>query len=247
VGQAIKNDDPLLKKIDVIEHLGDTIPTNLMFYDESGNQLSLKSILVPDKPTIMTLAYYECPMLCTFVLNGLGDGLLQLPFKSGSDFNLVTVSIDPRETPAMAASKKTTYEKEYKQIDWSFLVGDSIEIKSLADALGFQYYYDQNLDEFAHPAAVYILTPDGVISRYLYGLHFWAQDLKLGLLEASKGRIGSTIDKLILYCYHYDPEAGSYVLFAANVMRLGGLITVLLMGVFFGILWTREKQLKKRH
>ncbi len=247
MGQAIKNDDPLLKKIDVIEHLGDTIPTNLMFYDESGNQLSLKSILVPDKPTIMTLAYYECPMLCTFVLNGLGDGLLQLPFKSGSDFNLVTVSIDPRETPAMAASKKTTYEKEYKQIDWSFLVGDSIEIKSLADALGFQYYYDQNLDEFAHPAAVYILTPDGVISRYLYGLHFWTQDIKLGLLEASKGRIGSTIDKIILYCYHYDPEAGSYVLFAANVMRLGGLITVLLMGVFFGILWTREKQLKKRH
>ncbi len=185
-------------------------------------------------------------MLCTFVLNGLGDGLNGISYTSGEDFKLLTVSIDPTETPDLGLTKKQVYEKEYNQTNWSFLVGDSIDIKSLADALGFQYYYDLISEEYAHPAVVFILTPDGAISRYLYGLHYWPQDLKLSLLEASKGKIGTTIDKIVLYCFQYDPDAGSYVVFAANVMRLGGLVTILLMGIFFGILWTKERRLLKR-
>ncbi|NQV38678.1 MAG: SCO family protein [Candidatus Marinimicrobia bacterium] len=246
LAQQIKDNDRQLIGIDVIEHLGDTIPSNLSFLDENGNSVKLSSLFITGKPTILTLAYYECPMLCTFVLNGLGEGLGKIPYSSGEDYKLITVSIDPNETPQHSTTKKDVYEKEYNKISWSFLVGDSIEIKSLSEALGFQYYYDLNLEEYAHPAVVFILTPDGVISRYLYGLHFWPQDLKLSLLEASKGRIGNTIDKLILYCFQYDPDAGSYVVFAANVMRLGGLVTVVIMGIFFGILWTKERKMMKR-
>ncbi|MFQ6604629.1 MAG: SCO family protein [Fidelibacterota bacterium] len=240
--QALTDNDPQLNKIDIVEHLGDTIPLDLPFITSHGDTVLLRSLFIPDTPVILTLAYYECPMLCTFVLNGLGAGLTGIPFQSGTDYKLITISIDPGETADLAATKEAVYTKEYKQMNWSFLVGDSIDIKRLAEAVGFQYYYDRNSDEFAHPAAVFILTPDGVISRYLYGLNYSGNDLRLGLLEASKGRIGTTIDRILLYCYHYDPEAGSYVLFATNVMRLGGVLTVIFMVIFFSIMWTMEKR-----
>ncbi len=240
--QTLTEDDPQLTKIDVVEHLGDTIPLDLSFINAQGETVKLGSLFLTGKPAILTLAYYECPMLCTFVLNGLGAGLANIPYQSGQDYKLITVSIDPNETAELAATKEALYTKEYKQMNWSFLVGDSIDIKRLAEAVGFQYYYDRNSDEFAHPAAVFILTPDGIISRYLYGLNYSGNDLRLSLLEASKGRIGTTIDRILLYCYHYDPEAGSYVLFATNVMRLGGVLTVVFMAIFFTIMWVREKR-----
>lgn len=248
-GQAVKSNDPQLNKIDVIEQYGASLPTGLTFQDSNGETFPLDRVFHQDKPVILTLNYFECPMLCTYELNGLGEGLSKTRFIPGSDVELVTVSIDPRETPDLAAQKRDTYLSSYfedhPEADWHFLTGDQETITQLADAVGFQYYYDSKNQEYAHPAAVVILTADGVISRYLYGIQYKPRDLRLALTEAAEGTIGNTIDRILLYCFHYDPNANSYVLMASNVMRLGGGITVLVMGLVFGLLWRREY--RKKH
>ncbi len=243
--QVISEDDPHLKGINVDEHLGVNIPLDLEFTNEGGQKVKLRDYFQADRPVIMTLAYYECPMLCTMVLNGISDGVRKLEWLPGEQFQMLTVSIDPTETPALASRKRDNHLKEMgKPVSpsgWAFLVGQQPQIQALAATLGFQYYYDKENDEYAHPAVVFLLSPDGKISRYLYGLEHEPKNLKLGLLEASEGKIGTTLEKLLLYCYHYDPQAGGYVIFAINVMRLGGVLTVIGLIFFIGLLWSKEK------
>lgn len=246
--QLIVDNDRSLQDIDVEEHLGEAIPLDLTFVASTGDTVQMADYFDGERPVLLTLAYYDCPMLCTLVLNGLTKGIAPLEWRPGERYRMLTVSIDPKETPQLALQKQKTYveslNKEGITDGWVFHVGQKADIDSLANALGFQYYYVEDRDEYAHPAVVFILTPEGKISRYLYGLNYNPNDLKLGLLEASQGKIGNTIEKLLLYCFHYDPQSGSYVVFAQNVMRLGGLFTLLLLGSVIGALLWREKRRK---
>jgi protein SCO1/2 len=244
IAQPVLGPTAELRKIDVLEQSGDTIPLNLSFVNEHNQTVQLYDYFKTNRPVILTLAYYECPMLCTFVLNGLTRAVNAQSLTPGKDFIMLTLSIDPQEKPDLAAAKKKNYTTGIKNAVndscWTFLVGQEQNIEALAKRLGFIYYYDEQRKEYAHPAAVFILSDKGVISRYLYGIEFKPQDLRLALLEAGKGKIGNTIDRFILYCYHYDPDRKGYVIFAGNVMRLGGVITVLTLVFILTILWRKE-------
>jgi protein SCO1 len=242
--QVVMENTPELQKIDVIEHYGEQIPLDLSFVNSNNEAIQLQSFFQSGKPVLLTLAYYECPMLCTFVLNGISKAVGEVAFAPGKDYQVLTISIDPDETAILAeGKKKNQVAATGKIIDnngWEFLVGDQQDITKLADALGFKYYYDEERDEYAHPAVSFILTDQGVISRYLYGFEHKEQDLRFALMEASEGKIGNTLDKILLFCYHYDPDAKGYVVFAGNVMRAGGVITVLILGAVIFVLWRRE-------
>jgi len=244
--QTVRENDADLDRIDIVEHLGDTIPLDLHFTDEYGQPVTLGKYFEPDKPVILILAYYTCPRLCNLVLNGTADAVKQMEWIPGKKFNMVTVSIDPTETDLVAKAKKDNYlkyidKKGMTENAWHFLTGEASQSKALADAIGFKYFFDEKRGEYAHTAAIYIITGDGVISRYFYGIKFDASQVKLGLLEASEGKIGSTVDRVILYCFHYDPESKGYVLFARNVMMLGGAVTLLALILVVGGLWFKEK------
>ena len=247
-GQIADYNPPELREIDVIEHSGDMIPLDLVFTNEYGDTVRLNDYFNQGKPVLLTLAYYECPMLCTLVLNGLSDGVQGLGWPPGDKFGMITVSIDPSESSQLAAGKKKIYldnlSLPVKDEGWAFLVGEESQSKALADAIGFKYFYDEKTKQYAHPAAAFVITEDGRISRYLYGIEYKPRDLKLALMEASAGKIGSTIDRIILYCFHYDPQAGGYVVFAANVMKLGGGLTLLSLVIFLGVMWMRERRKK---
>lgn len=249
VAQVASDDDPDLARIDIVEHLGDTLPLDLEFTDDHGEKVMLEQYFNDGKPVILVLGYYECPMLCGLVLNGLTSGLQELAWNPGDKFNIVSVSIDPEESYELAMAKKANYvkklDREGAENGWAFLVGGQENSQALADAVGFKFFYDEKLDQYAHPAAVFVLTEEGVISRYLYGIELAEQDLRLSLLEASEGKIGNTVDRLILYCFQYDPQAKGYVVMASNVMKLGGVITIIVLAIFFGIMLTRER-LRKR-
>jgi protein SCO1/2 len=246
--QIVRDKPPELIAIDVEEHLGDKIPLNLIFSDETGRTGPLRDLLLADKPTVLVLGYYECPMLCNLVFNGLADGINDLGWSLGEKYNIVTVSIAPNETPDLAAAKRKNYGEVVSapgfDSEWHFLTGPASQSEALADAIGFKYYWDESNEQWAHPALVTILAPDGSISRYLYGIQFEERDLRLALVEASHGKIGSTVDRIILYCFQYDPDAGGYVVFAANVMKLGGLLTLALLGGLLLLLWRREQKRK---
>ena len=250
VAQVVRDDVPELKGIDVVEHLGDTIPLDLEFTDDHGQPVRLRRYFGQGKPVLLNLAYSNCPMLCTVVLNGVTNGVRELAWRPGSEFQMVTVSIDPRETADVAQARKDRYVASAgtmaSEDGWAFLVGEESQSRQLADALGFMYYYDEELQQYAHPAVTFLLTENGVISRYLYGLEYKERDLRLGLLEASEGKIGTTIDRIILYCFHYDPDAKGYVVFAGNIMRLGGVITVVVLALFLGLFWSRERLRHRR-
>ena len=244
--QVVNDNVAELKKIDVDEHLGESVPLDLVFLNSAGDSVTLGEYFKTGKPVLLTLAYYKCPMLCTFVLNGLSKAVGQIAFTPGNDFQMITVSIDPTENPVLAAAKKknqiAAIGKMVDENGWEFLVGSAANIRSLANTVGFRYYYIEDREEYAHPAVSFILTDKGVISRYLYGLEYPEQDLRLALLEASQGKIGDTFDKFLLFCFHYDPDEKTYVLFAGNVMRVGGVITMLLLGGGLFILWRRERK-----
>ncbi len=230
--------------------LGDTIPRGLGLVYEAGREVALGDYFGGDRPVLLVLGYYECPMLCNLVFNGLTEALPRVGLDLGRQYRVVTVSIDPGETPDLAAAKKASYLAQLgpaaPPASWAFLTGDSAAIAQLADAVGFRYYYDESRDEYAHPAVVHVLSPEGVVSRYLHGIQYNPRDLKLALVEAADGKIGSTLDRVILYCYHYDPGAGGYVVLAQNVMLVGGLLTVLGLGGFLLVLWLRESY-RTRH
>jgi protein SCO1/2 len=246
--QAVQEKPQELQGIDIEEHLGQRIPLDLQFTNENGQLESIGKYFNQGKPVILILAYYECPMLCTLVLNGMAVGVNQLDWTLGNEYQILTISINPAETPDLAAAKKVnlmnTISKKKNVNGWRFFVGRQDQITKLANAIGFKYYYDERQKQFAHPAVATILAPDGRISRYLYGVDFKKQDLRLALLEASEGKIGNSIDRIILYCFHYDPSARGYVLFATNVMKLGGLATVIAVGALLSVFWIRERRRK---
>ena len=247
--QVVRDSVPELMNIDIVEHLGDKLPLDLQFVDDRGQPVMLGDYFGKDKPVLLTLGYYECPMLCNLVFNGVSDGIKQLGWLPGEKYEIISVSIDSTETAELAAAKKANYIKAMEmpgaEKGWHFLVGNQSQAKTLADAIGFKYYYVTERDEFAHAAAAYLISPEGVITRYLYGIQYTGRDLKLGLLEASDGKIGTTLDRIILYCFHYDSEANGYVLMAQNVMKLGGLVSVVLLGVFVGTLWIIDRRKMK--
>ena len=219
------------------QKLGAQAPLDLVFRDEGGRPVKLGA-LVRGRPALLALVYYKCPMLCTETLNGLVRALRALSFDAGRQFAVVILSIDPRETPALAAAKQKVYVERYGRSGgargWSFLTGDEAAIRRLAGAGGFRYAYDPGLDQYAHPAGLVVLTPAGRVSRYLFGVEFAAGDVRLALVEAAAGAIGTPIDRLVLFCYHYDPLTGRYgpriirVLQAAGVLTLAGLAALVL-------------------
>ncbi len=248
--QRITDTPNELKKVNVDEHQGQKIPTDLTFTDDHENQVAIGDYLNKDKPVVLILGYYTCPMLCNLVFNGVRDAVNGMPLEPGKDFTIVNVSIDSSDTPVIAAAKKKNYmaslKKEAPESSWMFLTGGGDNARTLAKAVGFEYYYDTKTQQFAHPALITILAPDGTISRYMYGIQFNPRDLRLALLEASQGKIGDTVDKILLYCYHFDPQTGGYSLFAERLMRVGGLITMVILAVFVGFLFIRGKHKKNR-
>ena len=219
------------------------MPLDLTFRDETGQPVTLGQYF-GSKPVILALVYYECPMLCTLTLNGLVSALKAVSFDVGNQFNVVTVSFNPAETPNLAAAKKETYLKSYGRAGadagWHFLTGDAANIKRLVDAVGFRYRYVPEQKQFAHAAGITVLTPSGKIARYFFGVEFAPRDLRLGLVEAANEKIGSPVDQLLLYCFHYDPVTGKYGAVVMNIIRLGGVVTVLALGGAVLIMRRRE-------
>jgi protein SCO1/2 len=233
----------LLKQVGIDQKLNQSVPLNLTFRDEHGQTVQLSQYF-GQKPVILTLVYYNCPMLCTQILNGVESGLKELPMDIGKQFNVVTVSIDPSEGHVLAEVKQEMYTGMYGRPGaaqgWHFLTGDEPQIKQLANAVGFRYAYDPDTKQFAHASAIMILTPEGKISRYLYGIQFPSRDLRLGLDVASEGKIGSPVDAILLFCYHYDPHTGKYGLLISHVIQAGGAITLLILGALVLVLFRGE-------
>jgi protein SCO1/2 len=240
---------PQLEGIDIVDHAGTALPRDLVLTDEAGEAVRLGDFFDTGRPLVVQLVYYSCPMLCTLVLNGFVDAARELDWVPGRDYEVVTVSFDPADSPELAAAKKTNYVAALGKPDagrgWHFLTGDSASVRALADSLGFAYRWVPEKKEFAHAAGMFVLTPDGTISRTLYGIAFPSRDLRLSLVEAGKGNLGSPVDKLLLYCFQYDPAARKYAMVAVNLMKLGGLLMVIVLGAFLSVQWTRER--RRRH
>jgi protein SCO1/2 len=229
---------PGLKNVGIQQNLNQQIPADLMFTDDLGRTVRLGEYF-GKRPMILNLVYYNCPMLCGEVLSGLENSLRMIKFDVGKEFDVLTISFDPRETPEMAAHKKAEFLKRYKrpgaEQGWHFLVGRQDAIDALTKAAGFQYEYDEQTKSFAHASAIMVLTPDGKIAQYYYGIEYPPKDLRLGLVEAGQGKIGSVVDQLLLYCYHYDPEKGKYSAVVMRIVRLAGVATMLFLGIL--IFW----------
>ena len=230
--------------MDVKEKLGKKIDLNLEFIAENGYPAPLKSFFKDGKPVILNLVYYTCPMLCNVILNGQTTTLRELDWTIGDQFNVVTISFDPRDNFDVARKKRAAYLESYGRPTngWHFLVDYADNARKLADQVGFPYRWNEHLEQYAHPAVVFVLSPDGMISRYLYGVRFKERDVRLALTEAAKGKFGFTVEKFLLYCYHYDPDSQSYVPFAANIMRIGGVLTVIFLGTFLFVFFRRERR-----
>ena len=229
-----------LEGVDVIERLGEYVDLELPFVDENGKDVQLKDYFGDDKTVILTLNYYNCPMLCSMQLNAMIAGLQELEWAPGDNYRIVTISIDPREGPDLAAAKREVYLEELGQgmdVEWAFLTGDEANIRAVAEQVGFGYRYVREIDEYAHTATIFVLSPEGRISRYLYGLQYRPFDLRMAILEAAEGRIGTTMDRILLSCFHYDSSSNSYSVFAFGVMRIAGVITLIILGAVLGLLW----------
>jgi len=233
-----------LREIGFDQNLDQPVPLDTVFRDEAGATVRLGDYF-GTRPVVLVFAYYDCPMLCTLVINGLASALDLLSLEPGKDFEIVTVSFNPRDTPAMAAAKKAGYIQRYKRAGaargWHFLTGDQPSIDRLTKAAGFRYAWDAGTKQFAHPSGVVVLTPEGRLARYLFGIEYGPRDLRFALVEASAGHVGSPVDTLLLYCYHYDPMNGRYGLVIMQVMRLAGAATVLAIGSFIVVMLRREK------
>jgi protein SCO1/2 len=234
---------PQLKGVGFKQHLDQRLPLDAAFTDDNGRPVTLGQ-LFGSKPVILAFVYYQCPMLCTQVMNGLSSALKVMPFTAGKDYEVVLVSFDPRDTPAIAAEKKRAHleywSTEHDGAAWHLLTGDEASIRRATSAAGFTYQWDEATGQFAHVSGVLVVTPQGRLSRYFYGVEFSPKELRLALVESGQGRIGSAIDELLLYCFHYDPESGRYGLMVMNLVRLGGVITVLVMGGFILLMRRRE-------
>jgi protein SCO1/2 len=250
-----------LQKVGFDQRLNEQVPLDLVFRDETGKAVKLGDYF-GEKPVILVLAYFKCPMLCTLVLNGVVQGLRDMSLTPGEDFRVLTVSFDPRETPEMAAKKKENYITAYGRPGaaeaWHFLTANpqapsppgyvpaisgpsNPAIDALTKAVGFRYVYDEKQDQFNHTSGIMILTPSGKISRYFYGIHFPGRDLRLGLIEASANKIGSPVDQILLYCFHYDPAVGKYSASILNYVRVSGALTVVAVGAMLWIVVRRQR------
>lgn len=240
---------PGLQNVGIDQNLDAQVPLDLKFQDEQGKTVKLGDYFHAGRPVLLTLVYYQCPMLCGEVLNGTSAAMKVLKFNPGKEYEVVTVSIDPRETPDLAAAKKQTYmerlDRPGAEKGWHFLVGKQPEITALADAVGFHYQYDPKSKQFAHAAGIMLLTPQGHVAQYYYGVEYSAKDMRLGIIEASQNKIGNLADKLILYCYHYDPRTGKYGAIITNIVRLAGAATVLVLGSFLIIMFRRDSSDKR--
>lgn len=235
---------PGLANVSIDQKLDAQVPLDLNFKDEQGNTVKLGDYFHSGRPVVLSLVYYECPMLCSEVLNGESAAIKVLKFLPGKEFELVTVSIDPREKPDLAAKKKQTYmervDRPGTEKGWHFLTGEQPQITALADAVGFRYQYDEKTKQFAHAAGIMLLTPQGHIAQYYYGVEYSAKDMRLGIIEASQNKIGSLADQVLLYCFHYDPKTGKYGATVTNIVRAGGAATVLILGSFIVLMFRRE-------
>ena len=234
-----------LQGIGFDQNIDQHVPLDTTFRDEAGRTVRLGDYF-GKRPVVMVFAYYDCPMLCTQVINGLSSALGVMSLNPGKDFEIVTVSFNPRDTPATAAAKKSVYLDRYKRPGategWHFLTGDQPQIDRLTKAAGFRYAWDADTRQYAHPSGVIVLTPDGRLARYLFGIEYGPRDLRLGVVEASAGKVGTPIDSLLLYCYHYDPMTGRYGLIVMRAMRIAGAATVLALGTFIVVMVRREKR-----
>jgi protein SCO1/2 len=239
---------PAIREVGWDQKLDTLVPLELAFRDETGQTVRLRDYF-DGKPVILVLAYNRCPMLCNQVLNGLVQSMLDLPFEAGKDFNIVTVSFDPREQPELAAAKRQHYLERYgrpgAEQGWHFLTGEEANIKQLADAVGFRYRYDAKHDQYSHASGITLLTPAGKVSRYFFDVRFPPRDLRLGLVEASQNRIGSAADQILLYCFHYDPIEGKYGPAIMTFMRTGGVLTMIAIGSFMYYLWRGDKRARR--
>jgi protein SCO1/2 len=238
-----------LQDVGIDQRLNEQAPLDLVFRDETGRSVKLGDYF-GDKPVILSLVYYECPMLCTLTLNGLVRSMRVLPFNVGERYTVVTVSFNPHETSSLAAAKKKEYMAHYArpggEAGWHFLTGDESSIQKLTQAVGFHYHYDAPSGQYAHATGLVILTPQGRIARYFYGVEFSPRDLRLALDEASANKIGSPVEAMLLFCFHYDPMTGKYGLAITRVIQLAGAGTVLLLGGFMAVMLWRERHGKLR-
>jgi protein SCO1 len=236
----------VIKDIAFEQRLDAQVPLDLPFKDETGRDVHLGDYFGKDRPVILALVYYECPMLCTQVLNGLVTALRPLTFNVGQEFDIVAVSFDPGETPGLARDKKKAYVDDYNRPEtapgWHFLTGNQASIDKLTSVVGFKYRYDAGIDQFAHPAGLTVLTPQGRVSRYFFGIEYSSRDLRFGLVDASQQKIGTLADTMLMLCYHYDPSTGQYGLLTMRLLKAGGLLTMASMGTFWIAMFRRERR-----
>lgn len=241
---------PGLQFVGIEQHLNAEIPAGLEFRDELGNPVKLDDYFGHGRPVILNLGYYQCPMLCSELLEGLVGSMKALTLQLGQDFDVVTLSFDPRETTEMAAAKKRDIMKRYGRANsangWHFLTGQPDQIKALTDAVGFQYQFDPKTGQYAHATAIVLLTPDRHIAEYFYGVDFSPRDLRFGLVQAGQGKIGNITDTVLLYCYHYDPRAGKYGAVISNVLKIGGAATLLIVGGCVFVMYRADRSAARR-
>lgn len=239
---------PMLKDVGIDQKLDSAVPADIPFVDHNGRDVRIGSYFGA-RPVVLVLAYYECPVLCTQVINGVVSSILPLTFNAGREFDVVVVSFDPGETPAMAAAKRADFVRRYGRSGTDagihFLTGRESSIAALTQAVGFRYAYDEAIDQWAHPAVITLLTPQGHVSRYLFGIEFAPRDLRFALIEATDNKIGTVIDQAMLFCYNYDPETGRYGFAIMTAVRGAGLLTLVLLGTFIVVTLRRERRQHK--
>jgi protein SCO1 len=238
-----------LRGIGIDQKVGEQMPLNLVFRDETGREVRLNEYF-GSRPVILALVYYECPMLCNQVLNGLTNSLRALSFNAGNEFDVVAVSFDPRETSTLAREKKESYVARYNRPGtadgWHFLTGEQESISRLADAVGFRYRWDDETKQFAHASGIMLLTPGGKLARYFFGIDYAPSNLRLGIVEASEGKVGSPVDQIVLYCFHYDPATGKYGAVVMNILKVFSLFFLIVMGIFFmSVHWWNTRRAAK--
>ncbi len=245
VAQLNQGQPEALQGVGINEQLGDYIPLDATFATSTGDSVTIGSLLEEGKPVILNPMYLECPMLCGLVIDGVLNVADQLAWTPGNDYQIISFSIDPEEKHELAAEYRTKFvsklNKDIPDNGWYFLTGEKKEIDKVIDAVGFQYNEVEGTGEYAHSAAIIMLSPGGKITRYLYGIQYNEFDVRNALYESADGKIGSTLDKVLMYCYQYDPNSNSYVPIAINIMKIGGLATLIILGIFLSLFWLREK------
>jgi len=250
-GIVASNVPPQFKDVTFAQRLGQKLPLDVQFKDESGRSVALGEYF-GKRPVVVAFVYYQCPLLCTQIMNGISSALKVLPYTPGNEFDIVLVSFDPRDTPEAANAKKRAHLDHWAAREtahgWHFLTGDEASIRQVTTAAGFMYQWDAETQQFAHVSGLLVATSDGTLSRYFYGVEFSPKDLRLALVDSGKGKVGSVVDQLLLYCYQYDPSHGKYGAVFMNIMRLGGVLTVIVIGGFILLMRRREmRSAAERH